>query len=346
MNWLTEINTEGARRSKSWHPPLTNKGMGRCKMVAKIIKLKTKSRIVIFLTLILLISIMDNYMLTSQEGTTIPHVTAETSGKPRFLQHLTGGLNGPLAVAADNMGFIYIADSGNNLIQILHPSGELSKVLGGGGEFTYPNALAVDKDGHVYVGELKEGRIQILDRKGNLIKTIDGETTGLPLAPLAIAVDKEKKIYLANHNGEIFVLNREGELVQRFGEPGREPGQFAYPNGIAVNSKQHIIVSDSGNARLQVFNQEGNFMTAVYSTQFGVAMPRGIALGPGDRIYVADVFGHQVVELDENLKLLFSLGGLGYQAGELKFPNGVTVDKSGRILVAERGNTQISVFGR
>ncbi|MBS4024582.1 MAG: hypothetical protein KGZ96_02785 [Clostridia bacterium] len=279
----------------------------------------------------------------------IPYVAGKTAGKPVFLRHLGSGLSEPLAVAVDKRGYIYIADSGNNKVKVYQPNGNLIKIYGAmdGNDiaFTYPNAIAVDSQEIIYVGELKTGRIQVFDYSANLVRVIDGGSTGLPLAPLALAVDGEDRIHVANRTGEVFVLDKEGKLLLRFGEPGVQRGKLSYPNGIAIDAAGRIVVSDSGNARIQIFNNEGKYLKSALAAQFGVALPRGIAVGQGNRIYVADVFGHQVVELNEDLELRHILGRLGQQEGELKFPNGVAVDAMGNVYVAERGNNRMSVFG-
>ncbi|KAG1655222.1 E3 ubiquitin-protein ligase TRIM71 [Nymphon striatum] len=51
-----------------------------------------------------------------------------------------------------------------------------------------------------------------------------------------------------------------GSLGATFGSLGNKPGQFKTPTGVASNSEAHIIVSDSGNNRIQIFNAYGDFI--------------------------------------------------------------------------------------
>lgn len=45
----------------------------------------------------------------------------------------------------------------------------------------------------------------------------------------------------------------------KFGEFGVMEGQFTEPSGVAVNSQNDIIVADTNNHRIQIFDREGRF---------------------------------------------------------------------------------------
>lgn len=53
-------------------------------------------------------------------------------------------------------------------------------------------------------------------------------------------------------NHRIQVFSERGDFLLKFGERGRTPGLFNYPWGVAVNSLNHIAVSDTRNHRVQV----------------------------------------------------------------------------------------------
>ncbi len=73
-------------------------------------------------------------------------------------------LNGPRGVALDGSGMLYVADSGNNLIRTVDPSGYVATVAGSGaaGEadgtgatatFNFPNDVEIGGDGKIYVAD-------------------------------------------------------------------------------------------------------------------------------------------------------------------------------------------------
>ena len=45
----------------------------------------------------------------------------------------------------------------------------------------------------------------------------------------------------------------------KFGEFGILGGQFTEPSGVAVTPDNEIVVADTNNHRIQVFDKEGNF---------------------------------------------------------------------------------------
>jgi len=90
------------------------------------------------------------------------------------------------------------------------------------------------------------------------------------------------------HGGEggnqIAKFTKEGKFIKTWGKKGIAPGEFDLPHCLAFDSKGRLLVGDRNNNRIQVFDQEGNFIEQF--TQF--SRPSGIAVGRNDVIYVAD----------------------------------------------------------
>jgi DNA-binding beta-propeller fold protein YncE len=76
----------------------------------------------------------------------------------------------------------------------------------------------------------------------------------------------------------------DGKFIKGWGSTGPGIGQFTTPHTIAIDSRGRLFVGDRQNNRIQIFDQEGNFLDMWY--QFG--RPSGIVITPDDRIYVAD----------------------------------------------------------
>ena len=54
-----------------------------------------------------------------------------------------------------------------------------------------------------------------------------------------------------------------------FGSRGSQPGLFTWPRGIAVGPDNAIVVADSSNHRVQVFNEHGQHrFRSEFLTQF------------------------------------------------------------------------------
>jgi DNA-binding beta-propeller fold protein YncE len=83
---------------------------------------------------------------------------------------------------------------------------------------------------------------------------------------------------------------------------GEEPDAFWGPRDVAVDSSGRLYVSDTGNKRIKVFDEEGNYLT-----QFGGAgylpgfldEPVGLALDNFDRLYVADTWNQRIQVFDD-----------------------------------------------
>src|SRR3990172_3810028 len=72
-------------------------------------------------------------------------------------------------------------------------------------------------------------------------------------------------------NGEFFVsdgyvntrvvkFSKDGKYLLEWGKPGKGPGEFNTVHGIAIDSRRRIYVTDRGNARVQVFDENGKFL--------------------------------------------------------------------------------------
>ena len=77
----------------------------------------------------------------------------------------TGQFEFPQGVAVDGFGNVYVADAGNNRVQIFNVDGRFLLQLGSkgndDGQFEFPGAIAVDSIGKVYVADTNNHRVQV-----------------------------------------------------------------------------------------------------------------------------------------------------------------------------------------
>jgi DNA-binding beta-propeller fold protein YncE len=164
--------------------------------------------------------------------------------------------NKPADVAFAKNGDIYVADGyGNSRIVKFDRDGNYLKAWGkygtGIGEFNLPHAVAVDNQGRVYVGDRENQRIQVFDSEGKFIQqwTDVGYPYGLVITP-------DQHIWMVDGGYDRIVeLDQNGKILGAFGEPGRKPGQFAWPHFMAIGPDQTIYVAEVLNWRFQVFGR-------------------------------------------------------------------------------------------
>jgi len=136
-------------------------------------------------------------------------------------------------------------------------------------------------------------------------------------------------------------------LVFKIGSRGSEEGNFTWPRGIAVGPDNSIVVADSSNHRVQVFDQEGNFVTAFGS--YGSADGEfdclaGVAVNRIGQFIIADRYNHRIQVFDPTGTFLRSFGSQGSGDGRFSYPWGVTTDALGFIYVCDKENHRIQVF--
>jgi len=140
-----------------------------------------------------------------------------------------------------------------------------------------------------------------------------------------------------------------GKFVRSFGRPGKGEGMFLAPRGIDVAPDGSIYILDSGNARVQKFDPQGQFLlswgeSGKEAGQFSLEYytgPCGLAAGPDGSVYVADTWNHRVQKFDSEGRFIRLLTGAG---GSFFGPRDVTVDNSGNVYVVDTGNKRIQKF--
>ncbi len=180
-----------------------------------------------------------------------------------------------------------------------------------------PTSIAFAPDGTRYVIDHRLNRVFHQDAEGNTLRSWGGAGN----APAqfndawGIAVDEAGNVYVADtFNHRVQKFDPFGNLLRVWGLPGisNAPGEgnttyFFGPRAIAFDRNGHVLVTDTGNKRVQVFDKDGNFIT-----QFGAPgtapgefnEPVGIAVDEAGLIYVADVWNRRVQVFDASYRFV------------------------------------------
>ncbi|MGI9026924.1 MAG: hypothetical protein ACR2GP_15365 [Burkholderiaceae bacterium] len=243
---------------------------------------------------------------------------------------------GPVAIAVDASGVVFVADSSNSAIRRIDTNAVVTTFAGSpsltgaidatgrDARFTRPRGTATDGAGNVYVADSGNHLIRKVT-PGGVTTTLAGlagtpGTTDGPAAtarfntPIAVAVDASGTVYVADFvNSTIRKITSAGVVSTLAGTAGSRgavngtgaAASFNGPIALAVDGVGNVYVADSGNQLIRRITPAG-----VVSTYAGIANQAGSADGP---------------------------------AGSATFrgPSGVAVDAAGNVYVGDSGNSTI-----
>jgi len=306
--------------------------------------------------LILLILALIYYLLTQSPITRILPIGPKNP--PRYVRSIYGDFKHLTGIAVNKNGSrFYVVDATQQKIWAFNRNGSPAGSFGEPQSpaekkgFRQPLFVALDPQNNIYVTDRAGFRIGIFSPLGKFsgyfIPTPGQEFIW---SPLAIDFDNNGLMYLTDaKTGEhrVLVFNKKGKLVRQFGTYGRGRGQFAYPNGISVDSDGNIYVADTNSARIQVFNNKGKFLTLFKpgtGTNIEITHPVGIDATRPDEILVVESFGHEVQAYDSEGNFLYKFGSFGLGDGQFRYPQGIAVANDGRVYIADRGNNRIQIW--
>jgi|GEM_PF-440104 len=132
-----------------------------------------------------------------------------------------------------------------------------------------------------------------------------------------------------------------------FGTSGSGNGQLQFPIGMAIDASGNLWVADSGNARIQKFNSNGEYLSQFgsYGTGNGHFIePAGIAIDSSGNLWIVDPAVARIKKFNSKGEYLSQFGTFGTGNGQLSWPFGIEIDAEGNLWVADSGNHRIQKF--
>jgi len=285
----------------------------------------------------------------------------------------------PQGVATDSSGNIYVADTGNQIIRKITPTGVVSTIAGTAGlsgasdgtganaRFKSPTGVAVDKGGIVFVADTGNNTIREISPAG-VVSTLAGSpgvtgtangsgSLGLFHSPSALALDAAGAVYVADTgNDTIRKVTFKGEVSTVAGSAGvsgtangtGNAARFDHPSGIALDKKRaRFLIADTDNDTIRVLTAAGVVKT--FSGTPGVS-------GTADGGPLFALFNKPVgiaVDTKDNIfvadsgndaiRLLYGNGvALDYAVhGHFNDPTGLAVNATGTLYVADTKSSTI-----
>ncbi len=156
--------------------------------------------------------------------------------------------------------------------------------------FRQPVSVAALADGSFWVTAYGSNEILHFDVNGMIVGKVRGPITGFD-RPFDLVRLKDGRMLVSEVAADrISLLSADGAFISSFGKKGRGNGEFVGPQFMAVDSSGNIFVTDYGNARVVVFNPDGQglFTFGQKTASFpGFTAPGGIAV-LDDRVFVCD----------------------------------------------------------
>jgi DNA-binding beta-propeller fold protein YncE len=252
-------------------------------------------------------------------------------------------------VAVDKDDNVYVFNRSSHKLMVFDRQGNFLKAWGQ--TFKNPHGIRIGPDGSIYLVDRDAHIVQKYSPDEKLLLTMGtrdrpsdtGYTRENPVVkqaagpfnlPTDVAVNDEGEIFVSDGygNARVHKYGPSGSLITSWGIPGKvNHGEFNLPHGIGIDNDGRVLVCDRENHRIQVFDQEGDYL----SMWTGFRQPTTLCVGPDNEVYVAEL-QHRVTIVDSNGKVLAQWGGeSSHEPGQFVAPHAIAVDSRGDLYVGE-----------
>ena len=257
--------------------------------------------------------------------------------------------------------------------------------------WSYAHAVKVDTEDNVWVADKGSDMVikfspaaRVLMVFGRKQEASDEGTEPLkhpkpPLPPVDgafrqvtdMAWDSAGNTYISDGyiNSRVAKIDKDGNWIKSWGEPGTGPGQLNTPHSIATDASGNVYVADRGNGRIEVFDSDGKFLREIridvpYDHNIRPWMgnkpsgaeapaplnktmvngsPWAICITPGPRqvLYAADGYPGRIYKLTLDGKVLGVLGVTGHGPGQFGWIHELACPSENILFAAELLNWRV-----
>ena len=267
---------------------------------------------------------------------------------PEFFKFPPGFVTGEASgVAINSRGHIFLFQRAKPMLSEFDENGNYIRSLGEG-LFDHPHGLRIDRDDSIWTTDDTNNTVLKLSAEGRVLLVLGkrqpagGEADWLFNKPADVAFGPSGDIYVADGygNSRVVKLDRHGNFIKAWGKYGSGDGEFILPHSIAVDAQGRVYVGDRENARIQIFDGDGKFLTKWTN----IGYPYGLTITPDQHVWMADGGYDRIIELDQNGKILGAFGEPGHEPGQMAWAHFMAMTPDKKIIVADVLNWRFQVF--
>lgn len=254
--------------------------------------------------------------------------------------------------------------------------------------WSFAHSVKVDRDNNIWVADKGSDMVIKFNPEGRVVMVFgrkqeaSDEKTGPllhprpPLPPVDgmfrqvtdMTWDSTGNTYISDGyiNSRIAKVDKNGNWVKSWGEPGDQPGQFNNPHSIASDAEDHIYVADRGNRRIQVFDSDGKFLRQITidvpfdpnarpaignkpvlpitgAQTMAPGAPWAICITPGSHqvLFSSDAYPGRIYKLGLDGKVLGVLGESGKQLKQFGWIHEIACPSENELYVSELLNWRV-----
>lgn len=253
--------------------------------------------------------------------------------------------------------------------------------------WSFAHAVRIDKDDNIWAADKGSDQVIKFDKNGQVLlvfgrkqEASDEDTEPLkhPNPPLPavdgkfrqvtdMTWDREGNTFISDGyvNSRIAKVDKNGNWITSWGDRGDKPGEFNTPHSIAADASGNIYVADRFNRRIQVFDNDGNYLRSLvidvpfdHNTKpaignkpdpdakkgtFSPGSPWAICITPPPNqvLYSSDAYPGRIYKLSLDGRVLGVLGESGKQLKQFGWIHEIACPTENKIFVAELLNWRV-----
>jgi len=267
------------------------------------------------------------YSIKTFAGGALPENVAGTSASLSVVSGMAIDHGGNLYLALGDYDVVLRLDAGTSMLTRAAGTG-VAGFAGDNGPATSatlsnPTAVAVDSAGNLYIADANNSRIRMVSTAGVITTFAGSGTSGYTDGPASAAQFNWPADLAMGPSGDLYVADFYNQVVRKIS------------NG--------MVSTVAGNGSYG-FGGDGAAATGAM-----LAGPAGIALDAAGTLYIADAYNNRVRMVQNGIITTIAGNGTAGFSGDkatavnamLKMPAGVAIDSTGKLYIADYGNSRI-----